>query len=119
MPEIRCFEDMDQFGAETRDELEDLAQDLYHRLIEPRGSNLDDPDRGLGIEERLSGPVDPTLPSDIERELAKDERVDRVSARITELEAGRFRVDIQVIADEQEIGLTLETDASGAVVRVT
>jgi phage baseplate assembly protein W len=119
MAELRCFDDLDEFGAETIDELEDLEQDLYHRLIEPRGSNLDDPDRGLGIEDMLSGAVDPGLKQRIEAELRKDERVTAVAASITEIETGSFRIDIEIEANEEELGLTLETDASGAVRRVT
>lgn len=109
---------MDQFGAETSDAFEDLVQDCYHRLIEPPGSNLDDPDRGLGIEDALSGPLDPTLTTRIERELEKDERVERVSASITEIEAGGFSVEVSIVADEKELGLVLESDASGVVRRV-
>ena len=61
--EIRCFEDMDQFGSETVDELENLAQDLYHRLIEDPGSNLDDPSRGMGLLNVLSAGVSDANPT--------------------------------------------------------
>lgn len=118
MAEMRCFEDLDAFGAETVDELEDLAQDLFHRLIEPLGSNLDDPNRGLGIEEMLSGPVDSGLKTRIEEELRKDPRVTAALALITEIETGRFRIEIRVQPDEGELGFALESDASGAVRRV-
>jgi phage baseplate assembly protein W len=116
--DLRCFDDLDEFGAETTNELENLAQDLYHRLIEPRGSNLDDPDRGLGVEEMLSGEVDPGLKQRIEAELRKDERVTLVSATISEIEEGSFRIDIQIEADEDELGLVLEYDAAGVLKRV-
>jgi phage baseplate assembly protein W len=119
MAELRCYDDLDQFGAETVDELEDLAQDLYHRLIEPRGSNLDDPDRGLGIEDALNGPLDPALKQRIEAELRKDVRVTAVAAAITEIETGSFRIEIEVEANEKELKLVLESDASGSVRRVT
>ena len=118
MPEIRCFEDMDQFGAETADELEDLIQDCYHRLIEPRGSNLDDPSRGLGLEDALSGPEDVALQAKIESELALDPRVTAVSATITKLETGSYRIQIAIGVNETELGLVLETDDTGAVRRV-
>lgn len=119
MPEIRCYADVDRFGAETLDELEDLEQDLYHRLIEQRGSNLDDPDRGLGIEDMLSGTVESTWKTKIEAELRKDERVTAVAATITQIDTSIFRIEIQVEADEEELGLVLEADASGSVRRVT
>jgi len=118
MPELRCYEDMDPFAAETADALEDLAQDLYHRLIEPPGSNLDDPNRGLGIEDALSGPVDSGLKQRIEAELRKDVRVTAVAATITQLDTSNFRIEIAIEADEEELGLVLESDASGSVRRV-
>ncbi|MBX3218923.1 MAG: hypothetical protein KF795_00305 [Labilithrix sp.] len=118
MRELRCFDDASPFGAETADELEELAQDLYHRLIEPRGANIDDPDRGLGIEDMLSGELDPSLTRRIEAELQKDERVTLVAATIAEIEEGSFRIDIQIEADDDELGLTLEYDAAGVLRRV-
>jgi phage baseplate assembly protein W len=117
MPDLRAYDDLDAFAEETIDELEDLEQDLAHRLIEPRGANLDDPDRGLGIEDRLGGVVDPTLAQDIEDEFRKDERVSAVSARVSELDAGKFSIEIQVAVNEEEINLRFETDASGNLFR--
>lgn len=117
--EIRAFDDVDRFGAETEDELENLEQDLFHRLIEPRGSNIDDPDRGLGLEDMLSGPVDSRLKKKIEVELLKDERVTAVTAEITEIEEGSFRIEISVEANEKEINLVLFSDAGGNVRRVS
>jgi phage baseplate assembly protein W len=117
MADLRCFDDLDAFGAETSDALEELEQDLYHRLIEPRGSNLDDPDRGLGIEDMLSGEVDPGLKQRIEAELRKDERVTAVSASITEIATGSFRIEVHIEANEEVLGLVLETDAAGGIRR--
>jgi hypothetical protein len=118
MADLRAFSDLDAFGEECADELEELDQDLYHRLIEPRGSNIDDPDRGLGIEDRLGGPVDASLAQDIEDEYRKDERVSAVAARVTELDASRYRIDIQVDVNEAKLNQTFETDASGNLIRV-
>lgn len=118
MTEIRCFDDLDEFGAETADAYEELLQDLYHRLIEPPGSNIDDRDRGLGIEDALSGRVASALKHRIEVELRKDDRVTAVDAQITEIETGSFRIAISIEADEETLGLVLETDAGGALRRV-
>ena len=119
MSELRCYEDLDSFGAETEDALEDLQQDLYHRLVEERGSNIDDRDRGLGIEDLLSGVLDPGLKYLVEHELRKDARVLAVEAILSEGDAaGTYRLDIKVQADEGELGITLESDAAGNVRRV-
>lgn len=118
MAELRCFDDVDSFGAETLDELEDLSQDLYHRLIERRGANLDDPDRGLGIEDMLSGTVSSELKNEIESELLKDPRVSLARASIASIDDGGVRIEIAIEIEEDEINLVLESDASGNVVRV-
>lgn len=117
-PELVAFEDLSEFGEETTDELEALAQDLYHRLIEPPGSNLDDADRGLGLEDALSGPIDPALRQRIEDEVRKDERVTNAKCDLTEIASGSYRIVITVEVDESEIDLTLETDADGFIRRV-
>ena len=112
--DLVCFDDLDHFAAETTTAMEELAQDLYHRLIEQPGSNIDDPDRGLGIEDMLSGPVDPQLTHRIEAELRKDDRVDAVKATVTELgDDGAFRIEIEVEANEETVGLAIEADALG------
>ncbi len=66
----------------------------------------------------LSGPVDSAWKRKIEVELLKDERVLAVSASITEIETGSFRVEIEIEADEGELALVLESDAAGNVRRV-
>ncbi len=66
----------------------------------------------------LSGPVDSGWKKKIEVELLKDERVLAVSASITEISSGSFRVEIEIEADEGELRLVLESDAAGNVQRV-
>lgn len=69
-------DDLDEFASETDDELEQLAQDLEHRLLEEYGSNPDDEDRGVGLMSRLSGSDEPTkIARLIEADFHKDERV--------------------------------------------
>lgn len=123
MTDALCLDDLDLFGGEIDDPLEELAQDLYHRLIEAPGSNLDDPDRGYGFEGRLSGAVGaaigmPVVERGIEGELRKDDRVTDAKASVTTTAPGEYRVDIQIVADEGALGITLVQDGSG-VRRVT
>jgi hypothetical protein len=116
--DLIAFDDLDLFGAECATPLDELEQDLYHRLIEPAGSNIDDPNRGLGIEDLLSGPYDAALAGRIEAELRKDSRVSAVRATITDLQTGSnagtsFRITVDVKADEGELGMTLSFDSLG------
>lgn len=113
-----CLDDIDLFGAELDDPLAELAQDLYHRLIEAPGSNLDDPARGYGLEGRLSaagtGQSEATaIEHGIEAEFRKDDRVLDVRASLSSPAAGEYRVDIQIMADEGKLGIVLVKDGSG------
>lgn len=74
--DLVCVDDLDEYASETDDELELLAQDLYHRLIEEYGSNPDDPTRGVGIMSRLSSTDDPLMIARlIESDFLGDDRV--------------------------------------------
>lgn len=74
--DLVCLDDLDEFAAETDDELALFAQDLEHRLLEEYGSNPDDEDRGVGLMSRLSGTDEPSMIARlIEADFFKDPRV--------------------------------------------
>ena len=119
MIELLAYDDLGTFGEETSDELVMLDQDLYHRLIERPGSNPDDPNRGLGLIDRLSAPDDPNLSAEAEAELRKDPRVLAVTvsvAAMPDTPSGR-NIFVFVEADAGELGIQLESVA-GQVRRV-
>lgn len=123
MVDALCLDDMDLFGGEIDDPLEELAQDLYHRIIEEPGSNLDDPARGFGLEGRLSGSGRPgtlstSLQHGLEAEMRKDGRVHDARATVSNPAAGEYRVELEIVADEGALGITLVKDGAG-VRRVT
>jgi len=108
--EIDCFDDIALLGGELTDPLDELAQDLYHRLIETPGSNPDDPDAGLGIEDALSGVGGGTaLGHRIEAELQKDSRVDACQAVVTSDGDGAFGISIAVQPNAEELGADAAT----------
>lgn len=114
MTDLLAIDDLDAYATETTDPLDELAQDLYHRLIEPPESNLDDPDRGFGLEDALSGPFDaPSLKARIEAEMRKDSRVDAAVATLTLPAVGVVLVDIAIEANEEQFGISVRSDASG------
>ncbi len=118
MADALCLDDLDLFGGEIDDPLQELAQDLYHRLIEAPGSNLDDPARGFGLEGRLSGSGRPgtiaaSLAHEIEAEMRKDDRVRNAIATVTSPAAGEYRIDLQIQADEGVLKITLVKDGAG------
>lgn len=106
-----CFDDLDAFGTELDDPVEELQQDLFHRLIEKPGENPDDSDRGVGINAMLSGVVDGSLKHRIEADFVKDDRVTACNATITEVASGQtgsqFRIDIE-IQPEGSISILLD-----------
>ena len=84
--DLRWYDDLDPFGAETTSAEEELRQDLLHILLQERGqvpgANLDDPTRGLSVGNILSDQIPAGFLHEVETELAQDERVAAVSASI-------------------------------------
>lgn len=115
--EILAWDDADIFMSETADPSVQLLQDLYHRLIAASGSNLDDPDRGLGLVDALSGAVDQTLANRIDSEFLKDDRVQASKTTITLVSVGSYLIEIQILANGAALGLVIQTDGT-AVVRI-
>lgn len=120
MSDAVCLYDLNANGLELNDPLAELYQDLVHRLFEVPGSNLDDADRGVGIEAILSQAVNAaggdgsqTITHRIETDFVKDNRVKQVRATVLSPAPNEYDVDIQVVADEGVLGIRLEADASG------
>ena len=116
--DLRCLEDMSRFGDECADELEELEQDAYHLLIQTTGTNLDDLERGLAVDDTLSDSTEvlSSLPSKCEAELGKDDRVGSVSAVLTEDEDGNPRLEIKIAPTDETLGSrTLVVDGGGLV----
>lgn len=112
--DLRAWDDLDLFGRETTSDLEDLQQDVFHTLIETQGSNLDAPNRGIGIEDALSAAFDSASTARIESQLRKDSRIAATSARITEVGRDSFRLDIEIEPDGDEVmGLAFVVGADG------
>lgn len=109
MLDVRCFDDLDLFAAEITDPQEQLEQDNYHRMIEPPGSNIDDTERGLGLEDMLGGELDPSIGPVTEAELRKDTRNASVRATVTDVGQGppqagaKIRIDLAIETDEGEM----------------
>jgi hypothetical protein len=81
------FDDMDPNGGETSSDLQSLTQDCYHVLLETLGSNLDDPTRGIGVENALSASstVLLAMPSQIDAQLLRDDRVQSSTTTLSQI----------------------------------
>lgn len=96
--DLVCDVDLDPFGNETGSDLENLIQDLTHVLVENLGSNPDDPTRGIGISNYLSGTANslPALCGNIEDQFGRDERVSGVTATANRNADGTYLISITV-----------------------
>lgn len=107
------WDDMDPYAAELTDPVDILKQDIFHRLIETPGSNLDDPELGIGLEQRLSGVVDPNLAAHIDAALQKDPRIDVSTTTVSRVSDGVYAIHIVIEYDGEELGLDFTSDATG------
>lgn len=83
--DLRAVEDLDLFGAECADELEELEQDVIHRVTERRGAMLDDEDFGESAYDMLQGTDEAGAARFLfEAEIMKDPRVAQVSAAVVD-----------------------------------
>lgn len=118
--DLVCVDDLDEYASETDDELEQLAQDLQHRLEEEYGSNPDDEDRGVGLASQLSSAADPLMLAGlIEADFLKDERVLTCTAAVAITSAGNegatARVDIEVTTSDASLKLGYDVGADGSI----
>lgn len=108
-PDLVCVLDLDPNASETTSDLQNLEQDVFHVLIELLGSNPDDPTRGIGIDQYLSGTEDDLakVPRQIEVQLGEDDRIDAVSASLTPQDNAQFPwlLSVNMQVDGSVLGL--------------
>jgi hypothetical protein len=114
-----CYDDLDEFGRDIDDPIAELEQDIVHMVFESYGSNCSAPDRSIGLDDALSGPFDTALKHRIETKLADDPRIDAAKATLTDQTGGVVTIRLDIQADQTEIGITLQFDAAGNVVRTS
>lgn len=117
MVDALAFDDLDEFGRELDDPIAELEQDIVHMLFESYGSNPDAPQRSIGLEDALSGPIDTGLKYQIESKLTNDLRIVGAQATLTKLDGGTVRIDLQIQANESELGIALVFDGAGNLTR--
>lgn len=113
LTDFDCWDDLSLFDKDLTDPVEVLAQDVYHILIEAPGSNIDDPDRGIGILDMLSAPRDVGLAARISAQVERDERVSTCQTTVTETGPGAIRVDLLIHTNDEVIPLAFVGDADG------
>ena len=118
MADVVCYEDLDEFGRDLDDPVEELEQDIVHMLLESYGTNISDPERSIGLEDALSGSADRGLRHRIETKLTQDPRIDAAECTLTDEGSGVVRVQLRIQANGDELGIELTYDAAGNLVRI-
>ncbi len=103
--DLRCELDLDPFGEECADALEELRQDSIHRVTTRRGAILDDEDFGESVWDWLSAPAHDreAMKAELEAELGKDPRVARVTVTVEEDAPGSFLLTLAMETDDGEL----------------
>lgn len=117
VPDALCEFDLDPMGRETTSDLQTLRQDVLHVLLETAGSNIDDPNRGIGALNYLSGSVTDIakLPAAIEQQLLQDDRIDTCDARLTLQQDGGYLLAITVGVNGAVVPLNYAYDAANGL----
>ena len=114
--ELRWAEDMDPNGAETASDLESLEQDVQHIIEEVIGSNLADPDKGVGAVNYLSGTTAQlqAMPSIIDSQLEKVSRITNSASSITIPDDGSDpTISVQVAVGSNVVNLQFALGPTG------
>lgn len=117
-----ALDDLDEFGRELDDPLEELVQDVVHMLLETYGSNPDVLTRGAGLIAALSGPANriPVIQSLIETQLVADDRISAASVDIQPTgERGSYAIGLVIQVNAVALAVNLVVDSGGGVRRVT
>ena len=110
--------DFDPFGRETTSDLQTLSQDVLHVLMEVLNSNLDDPNRGLGVMGYLNGTLSDLqlLPAKIDQQLLDDDRITSSETTISDVQPdGSYLISIQIVVNGQVWPLNYNLSPSGLV----
>lgn len=115
MVDLLCIDDVDEFGRELDDPMEELFQDVIHMTLESYGTNPDAPTRSLGADDMLSG-EGPTTEW-LARCKTKLEEDPRIQAAALDWDEDANEVSMRLQADEGGLGVRLEFDDAGNFLR--
>ena len=118
VPDLVGFDDLDPFARETTSDFQTLQQDVYHRLLELPGSNLDDITLGIGVMQYLSGTATDAakLPAIVDEQLQRDSRIDTCTSTLAQQADGSYLLAIQIQVDGSVIGLQYAYSSAGGLV---
>lgn len=116
--EARWALDLDASGAETDSDLESLENDVLHMLMQDLGSNLADPDKGVGVFNFLSGTSDQleALPAVVDAQLAQDPRISNSQTTLATNADGSFSLVVTVTVGNDVVDLQYAVGPNGITI---
>lgn len=102
--DLLCFDDLSLDAMECSGPVEELEQDIYHRISTTKGQNIDDEDLGQSISDWLSQPI--TIDDAaklLEEEVEKDPRVARSTVSIVSDGDKGYVVSVEAETNEAEL----------------
>jgi hypothetical protein len=117
-PEPRWTDDLDPSGAETASDYESLVQDVMHVLSESMGSNVADPQKGVGALDYLNGTSAQlaSMPHTIDAQLGEMTRIASSHTTLTQNDDGSFTIAIQAVVAGQVVNLLYGLGPNGIIV---
>jgi len=116
--DLVCVDDMDPYANETTSDLQNLIQDAYHVVLEDLGSNPDDPTRGFGLLNMLSGTLADFMvgASTLDAMLEQDTRIDSSSTTVVATGDPNvpYHLQITLVVDSSEVEMTVAVGPNGA-----
>lgn len=105
-----CLDDLDPSGSETTSDLQALAQDVYHLLLQILGSNLDAPTLGIGIKNLLSASSLKlaAAASIVDSQLRKDARIAGSQTTVVQSSDGSYAINITIVASGTVLPLSYQ-----------
>lgn len=116
--ELLWGDDMDPGGRETDSDLASLEQDILHIIAQVLGSNLDDPNRGIGAVGYLSGTSQALagMPALIDAQLLDEPRITSCQTSMVQLSDGSFLIQPQILVAGQVVNLNYKLGPDGLTV---
>jgi hypothetical protein len=118
--DLACGSDLDPMMREVEG-LACFAQDLVHRLNVPRGGLVDDPDYGTDARDDVGRDFTPAelaaLPGRYASELAKDDRVLQVKAKLLVASRDTLQVQFFIVSAAGPFRFTVDVGQALAVIK--
>jgi hypothetical protein len=115
--EPKWLEDLDPTGAETASDLESLEQDVMHIIAQTLGSNVADPDKGIGAVNYLSGTSAALaqMPQVLDAQLSNVLRLSGSKTTLTQAADGTWQVQVRCAVGGQVVNFNYALGPGGVV----